>query len=73
LILALGFPLVKLAELTSLITLVIFSIINAALIQLHHTRPAPAGIVTCPKWVPWAGLFASLGCLCWRALEGMPF
>jgi len=73
LILAWSFPLVKLAEVTSLITLVIFSIINAALIQLHHTRPPPVGIVICPKWVPWAGLFVSLGCLGWRVLEEMSF
>jgi amino acid transporter len=56
LLLALAFPLEALAEWTSRITLVVFSIVNIALLRLKLTgAPRPHGIFTAPLWVPAAG------------------
>ena len=51
-------PVAALAELTTLALLVVFALVNAALIGLK--RKAPRGPFTVPVWVPWAGL---AGCL----------
>ncbi len=56
--LALGFPLVRLAEGTSFLILAIFMLVNAALLRIRR-RPAPAGIRTYPAWVPVGGLVGS--------------
>lgn len=64
LILALAVPLVGLADLTSRLTLVIFAIVNAALLRIKlRGEPAPAGIFVCPRWVPVAGLISTLALL----------
>jgi amino acid transporter len=64
LILALAVPLVGLADLTSRLTLVIFAVVNVALIRIKlRGDPAPAGIFTCPRWVPVAGLISTLALL----------
>ncbi len=56
--LALGFPLVRLAEGTSYLILLIFMLVNAALLRIRR-RPAPAGIQTYPAWVPMGGFIGS--------------
>jgi amino acid transporter len=64
LILALAVPLVGLADLTSRLTLLIFAIVNAALIRIKRRGDAaPAGAFTCPLWVPFAGLLSSIALL----------
>lgn len=57
LIMALAVPLAGLADLTARLTLVIFALINIALIRIktRETEP-PAGVFVCPLWVPVAGL-----------------
>lgn len=61
LVLALALPLHNLAELTSRLTLVVFTIVNISLIVIK-TRPTSS--VTegyqAPNWVPWAGAAACL-------------
>lgn len=64
LVLALAVPLAGLADLTSKMTLAIFSIVNLALIRIKHRDAAPpAGAFICPAWVPYLGLASSLGLL----------
>jgi amino acid transporter len=59
--LALFFPLARLADVTAFSTLVIFAAVNLALIQIKAKEiPPPAHLFICQKWVPWAGLCASL-------------
>jgi amino acid transporter len=53
-------PLVQLASLTSLVTLMIFALVNGALWRLKISRPAPIGIVSYPLFVPVTGLFLCL-------------
>jgi len=62
--LALAFPLEGLAEMTSRITLVVFALVNVALIRLKlGGKPAPDGVFIVPLPVPVAGLLASLAFL----------
>jgi amino acid transporter len=71
LILALGFPLEKLAETTSIIVLVVFALVNLALVMIKRRgTPAPDGVRTYPIWVPVIGFVASSGFLALRFLWG---
>ncbi len=58
LILALSVPLLRLAEITSFITLFIFAAMHVALLRLKRLEPEPAGAMLFPRWIPVAG-FAS--------------
>jgi len=61
LILALAVPLAGLADLTARLTLVIFAIINIALIRIKsRNEEQPPGTFVCPRWVPYAGLISSV-------------
>jgi APA family basic amino acid/polyamine antiporter len=61
LVLALAVPLAGLADLTARFTLVIFAIVNLALIRIKNRfEPAPLGAFICPRWVPFAGLVSSV-------------
>lgn len=59
LVLALWLPIESLAAATSAVTLVVFSLVNLALIFIKRRDPAPAGIRTVPSLVPLAGFLAS--------------
>ena len=59
--LALWVPLVGLAGTTSLLVLVVFALVNAALIRIKSRRPAPPGVKPWPLWVPWTGLACTTG------------
>jgi len=73
--LALGFPLVALAELTSLILLGIFGAINLTVIALRRQTRGAAGHkagrlpgrkgFAAPRWVAYAGAILSFGALIW--------
>ena len=55
-LLAAAFPIDSLAEATSLVTLAVFAMVNAALGLIRWRRePAPAGAIRMPIWVPWLG------------------
>ena len=56
LMLALWFPLVTLAQITSLLTLLLFLLINAALVVIKRHQPVVAGITSYPLAVPWMGI-----------------
>ena len=61
LVLALAVPLAGLADLTARFTLVIFAIVNLALIRIKsRNEVAPLGAFICPRWVPFAGLVSSV-------------
>jgi amino acid transporter len=71
LILALGFPLERLAETTSVIVLVVFTLVNLALVMIKRRgTPAPEGVRTYPIWIPAIGFAASAGFLALRFLWG---
>ncbi len=60
LVLALWLPLVTLAQITSFITLTIFSGVNLALIKLKLRTPIVPGVVHYPLWVPIVGATLSI-------------
>ncbi len=61
LVLALWLPLLTLAEITSLITLVVFALVNLSLWQVKRRDPKPLGIVVFPRALPLLGFALSLG------------
>jgi len=61
LLLALLFPFERLAEGTSLVTLVVFALVNLSLLRLRHRRFHTIGPhVRVPLWVPLGGFFSCL-------------
>ena len=63
LLLALAFPIEKLARWTSLIALSVFTLCNLALLRIKLTQPPLADIFTTPLPVPVIGFLISLGFL----------
>lgn len=62
--LSLAVPLAGLADLTSRFTLVVFAVVNIALIRIKRQEgEPPPGIFLCRSWVPVAGLSSSLSLL----------
>lgn len=59
--LALWLPLLRLAEITSLITLLVFSTVNLSLWRIKRHEPRPEGIQVYPGWLPIIGAVTSLG------------
>jgi amino acid transporter len=68
--LALFFPVERLAETTSVIVLIVFALVNLALVLIKRRgTPAPAGVRTYPIWIPVAGFAASAGFLALQLLR----
>jgi hypothetical protein len=56
-LLAVLLPLDRLADITSHMTLIVFALVNLALIRIKAGNHAiPEGVYVAPGWVPWAGL-----------------
>jgi amino acid transporter len=63
-VLAIAFPLDRLADFTSQIVLVIWALANLALILMKRRGDAPpAGTFVVPMWVPVVGLITAAGLL----------
>jgi APA family basic amino acid/polyamine antiporter len=67
--LALALDLVALAALTSTLILVVFLLVNGALLRIRARQPAPAGIRPVAAWVPWLGLGCSAALLTVQSLH----
>jgi len=63
LMLALLLPLVSLAKLTSAMVLVVFILVNVALLRIKKLGPPPAGVRSVPVWIPALGAVASAAIL----------
>ncbi|MGO4916331.1 APC family permease [Pseudogemmobacter sp. W21_MBD1_M6] len=62
--LALFFPIGRLAEMTTQAVLVVFVLVNAALVRMKLRKdPVPVGIFTVPLWVPVAGTLTCIALL----------
>jgi APA family basic amino acid/polyamine antiporter len=62
-------PLVSLARLTSLLVLIIFTLVNAALIVIKRRHPDHAGYITVPTAIPYLGVALCLGTLVLQAFH----
>lgn len=63
LFLAVALPLVSLAKTTSAMVLIVFVLVNVALIRIKQLESPPAGVRTLPVWVPVLGALASAAIL----------
>lgn len=63
LLFALALPLVTLAKATSTVVLVVFVLVNLALIRIKRRDPAPPGARVYATWIPWGGLILALALL----------
>lgn len=75
LVLALGLPLVTLAKTTSFIVLIVFALVNLALLRIKRRDPRPAGVRIFPPGIPFAGFVASSGFVALQVVEllaGLP-
>jgi amino acid transporter len=60
-LLAVLVPLDRLADITSHMTLIVFALVNLALIRIKAREHAiPEGVYVAPGWVPWAGLVSCM-------------
>lgn len=57
---ALWLPLVTLAKLTSFLVLIVFTVVNIALIRIKRQHPDPEGAYLVPFWIPVAGLVVNI-------------
>jgi len=57
--LALWFPLEVLAKAASFLVLIVFALVNAALVFIKRTQPTPDGVLNNPMWVPVSGFLTS--------------
>lgn len=67
--LALWLPLVRLATITSFITLTVFALINLSLWRLKTRAPHPPGVLRNPLWVPVTGFVLCAGFLLLQILR----
>ena len=65
---ALALPLETLARATSLVTLVIFALVNLALWRIKAGDPRPEGVMVFPRWISLCGFLVSGGVL---VIEGL--
>lgn len=68
---ALWQPLEVLAKLTSFIVLLVFSLMNLALLRIHRQQAPPPGVKPLPDWLPLTGAVVSLAFLVyslWRLI-----
>ncbi len=56
LVFAMMLPMVTLAEMTSSLILIVFILINLALIRIKQQQPEPEGVTVFPAWIPKLGL-----------------
>jgi APA family basic amino acid/polyamine antiporter len=62
-------PLVSLAQLTSLLVLTIFTLVNASLIVIKRRGGAHPGYITVPTAVPYLGVLLCTGTIAFQILN----
>jgi len=68
--LALWFPLESLAKATSYLILVVFTLVNAALVSIKRTQPPVEGVLNISIGIPIAGFISSISLLLFQLLLG---
>ena len=69
--LALWLPLVTLVKVTSLITLLVFALVNISLLRVKRHDRRPAGIMVFPAWVPMSGFIVSVSFILFQLYVGL--
>ena len=68
--LALWLPLEALAKGTSFLALIVFALVNAALVRIKKSKPAPEGVINNPLWVPVIGFITCVGLVTLQLMTG---
>ena len=68
--LALWFPLETLARSTSYLILIVFALVNAALISIKRKQAPAEGVLNIPMWVPVAGFISSISLVLFQLFVG---
>jgi amino acid transporter len=68
LVFALYLPLVTLASITSFVILLIFTVVNAALLKIKFQQQGAPELFSVPKFVPVLGILLSLGLVLFRVI-----
>lgn len=68
--LALWFPLETLARSTSYLILIVFALVNAALISIKRNHAPAEGVMNIPLWVPVAGFVSSISLVLFQLFIG---
>ncbi len=68
--LALWFPLETLARATSYLILIVFALVNAALISIKRKQGPAEGVLNIPMWVPVAGFISSISLVLFQLFVG---
>ena len=71
--LALWFPITVLAEATSVIILVVFTLVNLALVMLKRRDPLPSGVRVYPVIIPVIGFLVSGAAIVTEIVRRLPF
>ena len=66
---ALWLPVGTLAQITSLIILLVFAVMHLALIRLKMLEPQPDAVSVIPLWWPVVGLILTLGLILLRGMS----
>ena len=67
---ALVFQIVALAEFTSYLVLMVFALVNLALIKIKKKQPAPVGVIVFSVWLPRLGFLTAVSFLLIKVLSG---
>jgi len=63
-------PLEVLAKMTSFLVLIVFALVNAALVFIKRTQATPEGVLNNPIWVPIAGFASSTSLVLFQIFIG---
>ena len=67
---ALVFQIMALAEFTSYLVLIVFALVNLALIKIKKKQPTPVGVVAFSVWLPRLGFLTAISFLLIHVLSG---
>jgi len=68
---AMVFQIVALAEMTSYLVLVVFALVNLALIRIKQKQPAPSGVMVFSVWLPRFGFLTATSFLFIELFSGL--
>ncbi len=71
LLFALSLEIIELAELTSYLVLVVFALVNLALIKIKQKSPNPEGVTVFSIWLPRLGFLTTTAFLLIKILSGL--
>ena len=69
LVLALWLPLVVLAQISSFVVLIVYSMVNLSLVRIKRRNPDPEGVKVYPLAIPVTGFILCTGMIILKAID----